>query len=130
MISRLFGPVVDMDDNGRIVIDCRGVGYDVVVHDRDRLTLNARRGTEQLVFVRTVVKEPPEGQVLYGFLDADDRRMFDRIIAVKGCGPAVAMKLLSVAPPSSVENAITNGGTFNVRGVGPKTWATLREAWS
>lgn len=131
MISRLFGPVVDMDDNGRIVIDCRGVGYDVVVHDRDRLTLNARRGTEQLVFVRTVVKEPPEGVVLFGFVDVDDRRMFDRIVAVDGCGPVIAMKLLSRYAGYDLVAAVTDvNSALGVPGIGPKTRAKLADAWS
>lgn len=127
-IRRLFGVVTGMDDDGAVVIDCRGVGHGVIVSDRDRRVLNARIGSEQLVHVKQVTKEPPEGVVLLGFLEQDDRRMFERIVAVDGCGPAVAMKLLSRWPHHELVAGVLEANV-SIPGVGPKTRAKLAEAW-
>lgn len=118
MFSFLKGMVDGMDDDGAIAFDVCGVGYKVAVSDRDRAIIKGRTDLVRL-FVQPIIRE--DSFTLYGFLDADDRNVFGRIIKVQGCGPSVAIKLLSVMDAKRIRAAvaINNPDAFKgVHGVG------------
>lgn len=95
MISWLNGRSAGMDDDGAITVMCGSVGYRVVVNDRDREIINVRgRGAEIELFCRSRANE--NDITVYGFLEVDDRRAFDKLVRVDGVGPATALRLLSV----------------------------------
>lgn len=125
-----MGHLLSMEDNGDVVVftgadvvgAAGGVGYAVTVHDRDRTEINARGiGSFLVLFVRAVTRET--GTRLFGFQEADDRRAFDAIVAVDGCGPALAMRLLSTMSASRLKEAIAGADTAALRvpGCGVRT---------
>ncbi len=116
MITRLSGINGGMDDDGAIVVDVCGVGYGVVVSDRDRGVINARgvRSAVEL-FIRAVYRE--DSATLYGFSSADDRRAFDRIRRAQQLGPGVAMKLLSRMSAAQLKVAFDSRDPDELKGI-------------
>jgi len=72
--------------------------------------------------ITQIIKEDSDN--LYGFLDLDEKFMFDRVIKINGVGPSTAMAICSTFTPSVFAQAIaTNdiGSIKMVPGIGPKS---------
>ncbi len=118
MIARLSGPVLETAD-GRLVVECGGVGYEVNVPAS--VALAFREGDLALLWVRQVVRE--DDVALYGFLDADQRRVFDLLREVKGCGPKTSLGVLSDLGADGAAAAIVTQDAralTRVSGIGPR----------
>lgn len=102
MIGRLRGELAGLEGSVALV-DCAGVGYEVSVPDHVAMAL-PREGESVTLLVRQIVRE--DGSSLYGFLVPFQRRMFDLLLEVKGCGPKVAMALLGQLGENAVASAI------------------------
>lgn len=100
MIERLRGRVALVAPE-RALVDVHGVGFGVHVS-----TATASRlpppGEEVTLVVRTLL---PRGEdlVLYGFSTDEEASLFDRLCAVSGVGPAVALRLLAITPARLAE---------------------------
>lgn len=117
MISSLRGTVLEKWEQS-LLIEVHGVGYEVRV--TPALWQHARAGAELLVYTHFHVRE--DAQVLYGFVDAQERTMFQTLLTVNGVGPKVAMSVLSVASPKEIVTAVQreDGTGLKAPGVGPK----------
>lgn len=89
MIGLLRGTVIESEGH-IILLEVAGVGYEVAVPDSALPKLPP--GTEATLFTRQIFRE--DGVTLCGFLDRKDRRVFDLLLEVKGCGPKVAQALV------------------------------------
>lgn len=119
MIARLRGELLEAG-GGRVVVDCGGVGYEALVADAVILQLPPI-GEPVDLHVRHVVRE--DSVTLYGFLDAYERRIFDLLTEVKGCGPKTSLAILSDLGAESASRAIAiQDGKLLCRatGVGPR----------
>jgi len=94
--------LVDMEGS-LVVVECAGVGYEVQVPDSVLVSL-PDIDSEVTLLVRQVFRE--DSVSLYGFLDAFQRRLFDLLVTVKGCGPKVGLSLLGTLGEASVAGAI------------------------
>ena len=68
-----------------------------------------------------IIKE--ESNNFYGFLDIDEKRLFDTVIKINGVGPKVAMAICSTFTPTSFAQIVeTNDISMlkRVPGIGPK----------
>lgn len=92
MIARLRGELVEIS-GGAVLLEVQGVGYELNVPEGVALQL-APIGGEFTLLIRQIFRE--DGQFLYGFLNIFQRRLFDLLLTVKGCGPKVALSLLSM----------------------------------
>ena len=92
MIARLRGELVEIS-GGAVLLEVQGVGYELSVPEGVALQL-APIGGEFTLLIRQIFRE--DGQFLYGFLNIFQRRLFDLLLTVKGCGPKVALSLLSM----------------------------------
>lgn len=102
MYGRLTGEVV-LQERTTVTIDVQGVGYEVTVSE----PLLAALGPDPMpatLYIRTITRE--DGTTLYGFADPQERRVFDWLLTVTGCGPKVAMSLLSQVGEASIVTAI------------------------
>jgi holliday junction DNA helicase RuvA len=118
MIARLRGEVIEVG-NGRLVVDCAGVGYEVSVPQS--LLFMAPLGSRPEIFVRQTVRE--DEWALYGFETAAQRRMFDLLRDVKGCGPKTSLAALSELGDDGVAAATTTQelrALTRVSGIGPR----------
>lgn len=105
----------------RLIIDVHGVGYDVQVP----LSTWARTcdiGEEISLHIHTHVRE--DQIALFGFATVLDQQIFERLLAVSGIGPKVALAVLSGIQPSDLVAAVQTGDPGRltaIPGIGRKT---------
>jgi len=125
VIGSLRGVVVDRPSTGEVVVEVHGVGYRLSVTSRAFAALGP--GTDEvLVYVHTHVRE--DAIVLFGFLDAGERRCFEALLGAHGVGPSLALAILSSLSPAALAAAVRDddvGVLCTVPGVGKKTAARL-----
>ena len=119
MIARMRGEVIEVGDR-RVVVEAAGVGYEVQVPESVFLAVG-RIGQLVDLRIRQVFRE--DGQFLFGFLNSEQRRLFDLLTDVKGCGAKISLAAISELGEHGVVSAIA---TQDVRmlartpGIGPK----------
>jgi Holliday junction DNA helicase RuvA len=104
MIGRLRGELVSLDGSLALV-EAAGVGYEVSIPDMVALQLPPV-GSEVTFLIRQIFRE--DGVSLCGFVDPFQRRLFDLLLSVKGCGPKVALALLGQVGEEAVASAIVD----------------------
>jgi holliday junction DNA helicase RuvA len=120
MIARLFGRVADKHPN-RLIVDVSGVGYDVQV-PLSTFYVSADVGGEMSLRIHTHVRE--DQLALYGFATELELMMFERLIAISGIGPKLALAVLSGIEPRELAGAIQRNDIARltaIPGVGKKT---------
>jgi len=120
MIARLAGTVLEKHPM-RVVIDVGGVGYDVHV-PLSSFAAVGDAGSRLTLRVHTHVRE--DALVLYGFGSALEQLVFERLIAVSGIGPKLAVALLSGMEPRDLLGAVQRADVARltgVPGIGKKT---------
>jgi Holliday junction DNA helicase RuvA len=69
-----------------------------------------------------------DGSFLFGFLDIDEKIMFDTIIKINGVGPKVALAICSTYSPTSFAQIVSNSDLTSLKkvpGIGPKSASRL-----
>ncbi|NGM17535.1 Holliday junction branch migration protein RuvA [Xiamenia xianingshaonis] len=102
-------------------IDVGGVGYEVAM-SQSALSKLPQPGDE--VRVLTYLQVSESGAALYGFLAEDEKALFEKLIAVSGIGPKVALAALSTFSPRALADAVAAQDTAlisKIPGVGKKT---------
>jgi holliday junction DNA helicase RuvA len=120
MIAFLHGRVLEKQPN-RIIVDVGGVGYDVAVPLSTFYGVGDP-GTEVSLRVHTHVRE--DALTLFGFLTPLELALFERLIAVSGIGPKLALAVLSGIEPRDLVAAVQRGDIARltaIPGVGKKT---------
>ena len=120
MIARLFGRIADKQPN-RLIVDVAGVGYDVQV-PLSTYYVTSEVGGEMALRIHTHVRE--DQLSLYGFATDLELMMFEKLIAVSGIGPKVALSVLSGIEPRDLAGAIRRNDLARltaIPGVGKKT---------
>ena len=120
MIAFLCGSVRSKQPN-RVIIDVHGVGYDVHVP----LSTFYDLGDEgQQVSLRTYLHVREDALQLYGFLTELERQVFERLIAISGIGPKLAIAVLSGMETRDLVGAVQRGDVASltgIPGIGKKT---------
>jgi len=120
MIARLSGTVLEKHPM-RVVIDVGGVGYDVHV-PLSSFGAVGDPGATLTLRVHTHVRE--DALMLYGFASALEQLVFERLIAVSGIGPKLALSVLSGLAPEELVQAIARADVArltSIPGIGKKT---------
>jgi holliday junction DNA helicase RuvA len=120
MICSLRG-VLLAKSPGQAVIECGGVGYDVAISVATFSAL-PKEGAEARLHVYTKVAE--DQLALFGFAELDEKRLFERLIAVSGIGPKLAITVLSGIASERLVTAIRSsdhGSLVKIPGIGKKT---------
>jgi Holliday junction DNA helicase RuvA len=100
-----------------VVIDCQGVGYDIITPHPFDFTIDET----VLLYVYHHVRE--DASLLYGFRSNDDKALFIKLLGVKGIGPKSALAILASGHTKDVIHAIEVGNAkflTNFPGIGPK----------
>lgn len=103
MIAHLRGEVARVS-TGSVVIEVGGVGLTVACTPQTALAL--RPGQEVSLDTTLVVRE--ESLTLFGFMDADQRDVFEAVQTVSGVGPRTALALLATLSPDELRSAISH----------------------
>jgi len=119
VISRLDGTLIR--DGEHVIVDCGGVGYEVTC---SALTLAALPASGERVTLRVFTQVRETEIALFGFLEAQERALFDLLITVKNVGPSTAIAILSGAGPRDIAGLIARedvAGLTRIKGIGKKT---------
>lgn len=120
MIGRLKGVLAEKLPP-QLLIDVNGVGYEVEAPMSTFYQLPAVGQSVEL-FTHFVVRE--DAQLLYGFSDRHERRLFRDLIKVNGVGPKLALTILSGIEASQFVRCVNEGDAnalVKLPGVGKKT---------
>jgi Holliday junction DNA helicase RuvA len=120
MIAFLRGTLLEKHPN-QVIVDTSGVGYDVVIPISTFSAL-PDTGAEVALRIHTHVRE--DALALFGFLTAQEKALFEKLISVSGIGPSLAIKVLSGLATASIIDAIRGGQVellVRIPGVGKKT---------
>ncbi len=121
MIGRLTGHVTQEDD-GNVVVDVAGVGYELVVPLGTVGRAKADAEGRSTLFVHTHVRE--DVLSLFGFATEGDRVAFRTLIGVSSVGPKTAIQVLSALPAPDLGQAIARkelAKLTSIPGIGKKT---------
>jgi Holliday junction DNA helicase RuvA len=119
VIARLEGTLVR--DGEQVMVDCGGVGYEVTC---SAYTLAALPGSGERVVLRVFTQVRETEIALFGFIDQQERGLFDLLITVKNVGPSTAIAILSGATPRDIATLIAREdvpGLTRIKGIGKKT---------
>src|SRR6202044_2696496 len=120
MIAFLRGKLLEKHPN-QVIVDTAGVGYDVMIPISTFSAL-PDTGSEIALRIHTHVRE--DALALFGFLTAEEKALFEKLISVSGIGPTLAIKVLSGIATAAIIDAIRGGQVeqlIRIPGVGKKT---------
>ena len=101
------------------VVDVGGVGLEVNCTPATLATL--RRGTEAVLPTAMVVRE--DSLTVFGFLDEDEKTVFELVQTASGVGPKLAQSVLAVLSPDDLRRAVATEDVrtlTRVPGIGQK----------
>jgi holliday junction DNA helicase RuvA len=119
MIARLEGTLVR--DGEHVIVDCGGVGYEVTC---SAFTLAALPASGERVALRVFTQVRETEIALFGFLEEQERALFDLLITVKNVGPSTAITILSGSTSRDIATLIARqdvAGLTRIKGIGKKT---------
>jgi Holliday junction DNA helicase RuvA len=120
VIALLRGTLVDKNPN-RLIVEAGGVGYDVQVPLSTFYELG-EPGTPVTLRIHTHVRE--DVIALFGFATPLELNLFERLIAINGIGPKLALAVLSGIEPADFIKAIRTQDVARltaIPGIGKKT---------
>ena len=120
MIGRIQGQLAEKNPP-EILVDCNGVGYEVLVPMSTFYNLPGL-GEKVSLLTHFIVRE--DAQILYGFAEASERAAFRQLIKISGVGPRTALSVLSGMSVEELAQAVTAqeaGRIIKVPGIGKKT---------
>lgn len=110
--------VVTIHTKDAVVIECNGVGYDVLVSHPEDYEIG------ETVRIYTAFYSREDEQYLIGFRTFEEKALYQKLTSVKGVGPKSAMSILGGASASRVKEAIDASDVLflgHLPNIGPKT---------
>jgi Holliday junction DNA helicase RuvA len=120
LIAQLRGRLLRKDTQHALV-DVGGVGYSITIPVSTFYRLG-EPGSEVTLLTHTHVRE--DALALFGFLTPVEQALFERLIAVAGVGPRLAIGILSGIETPDLVGALRSGDVARltrIPGVGKKT---------
>jgi Holliday junction DNA helicase RuvA len=118
MIAGLRG-TIEYKEPSFLHLEVSGVIYEVFISLQ---TFSALGSDKVKLHTSHIIRE--DAQLLYGFLELSEKKLFERLIKISGVGPKVAMAICSTYTPSQFGNVISSNdinGVKKVPGIGPKS---------
>ena len=106
---------------GRLVVECGGVGYDIAVSTSTLIKLG---NIGQQVTVYTYLQVQEDALRLFGFYSREEKAMCENLLTVSGVGPKLAIQILSGQELGQLVAYIVNADVKAIassKGVGKKT---------
>ncbi|EJD5650019.1 Holliday junction branch migration protein RuvA [Staphylococcus pseudintermedius] len=120
MYAYISGKLTALHPTHIIVETTSGIGYEIQTPNSYRFQKNLDQTVK--VYTSLIVRE--DAQLLYGFIDQEEKDMFLSLIKVTGIGPKSALAILAASSPNEVKRAIENeNDTYLTQfpGIGKKT---------
>jgi len=99
-------------------VNVNGLIYEVMVSIN---TSNAIKEKKVKLFVTQVIRE--DANLLFGFMDTNEKKMFDTVLKINGVGPKVGLAICSTFTPSTFAKVVASKDVSmlkRVPGIGPK----------
>ena len=112
--------------DGHITLEVGGIGYLVFVVARtDLRTIAGEKVPTRKFYIHEHIiaaQQGPSKYDLYGFETQEERKLFRALLQhCEGVGPLIALKIMNIAPPEQLLQAVRLGNTkYLERGTGPK----------
>ena len=117
MIVGLIGKVTKKEPT-LLNINVNGIIYEIFVS----LNCSSKIISDEIKLEIThIIRE--DSQSLYGFLDSNEKKLFDTVIKINGVGPKVALAICSTFTPNSFAQIVNENDVTmlkRVPGLGPK----------
>jgi len=120
VIGRLRGLLIEKIAP-EILIECHGIGYEVTMPMTSIYALPELE-EEAIIYTHFVVRE--DAQLLYGFANKTERKLFRLLIKVNGVGPKLALAILSGMSADQFVSCVAHDDLstiVKIPGVGKKT---------
>ena len=120
MIASVQGLVQHVDEDS-IVLETGGIGIRIEVPSSVLETVPAI-GKSLLLYTQLIVRE--DSLKLFGFLNREQRELFNTLIKISGVGPQLGLAILSYISAEILHNAVANNqpeALTIVPGIGRKT---------
>jgi Holliday junction DNA helicase RuvA len=118
MIAFVSGPVAALAPDSAVV-EVGGIG--IAVQCTPNTLSGLRMGQQTKLATSLVVRE--DSLTLYGFVDDDERQVFELLQTASGVGPRLAQAMLAVHTPDALRRAVSTGdekALIAVPGIGKK----------
>lgn len=103
MIASLFGAIRSLKPD-QLVIDVNGVGYLVNITAKTSAKLGVGRNFQ--IYTSMVVRE--DSMTLYGFIESEERDLFELVQTVSGIGPKVALAISAAMSSEDLAHAVNS----------------------
>ena len=117
MIVGLVGKIIKKEPT-LLNVNVNGIIYEIFVS----LNCSSKIISDDVTLSIThIIRE--DSQTLYGFLDSNEKKLFDTVIKINGVGPKVALAICSTFTPSSFAQIVNENDVSmlkRVPGIGPK----------
>ena len=102
------------------IIDVQGVGYEI----RISLTTFNAIGSSENCLLHTYLYVKEDAQLLFGFAEANEKKLFLDLLSISGVGPSLGLTILSSMDPEEIKAAIVQNDSKTIqriKGIGAKT---------
>lgn len=120
MIRFIKGIVANIEEN-YLILDHQGIGFRIFT-PTSVLERYVRVGEE--IRLHTYMNVREDAMLLYGFLTADDLRLFELLLSVSGVGPKAGLGILSALSADELRFAVLSDDASAIAkapGIGKKT---------
>lgn len=120
MYAYIRGKLTQLFPTHVVVESINGVGYEIQTPNSYRFQKFLEK--ELVIYTSLIVRE--DAQLLYGFINEEEKDMFLSLIKVTGIGPKSALAILATSTPNEVKMAIENENDAYLTkfpGIGKKT---------
>jgi len=120
VIGRLRGTLLEKLAP-EVLIECGGIGYEITMPMTSIYAL-PELNEQAIIYTHFVVRE--DAQLLYGFANKIERRLFRLVIKVNGVGPKLGLAILSSMSADQFVSCVSHDdltSIVKIPGVGKKT---------
>ncbi|MBF0913408.1 Holliday junction branch migration protein RuvA, partial [Candidatus Gracilibacteria bacterium] len=112
------GKIIELDFNSLTILTASGLGYELGINEQIYAKLALEEETELFVFHH----KTENSEMLFGFTEKLEKKIFQELIKISGVGGKVAMQILSLGVEKLVRAAKTedNKTIESIKGVGKK----------
>ncbi len=110
--------IVERRDPTFIHLNVNGIIYEVQVSIN---TSNVIQEKRVKLFITQVIRE--DANLFFGFMDTNEKKMFDTVLKINGVGPKVGLAICSTFTPATFAKVVASqdvGMLKRVPGIGPK----------
>jgi len=119
MIDYIKGRLIEKNPT-KIIVESNSIGYEINIS----LYTYEKISNEENIKIYTHLQRKEDSDILYGFVDENERNIFQKLISISGVGPSTARTILSSISPDEIYSAVLSedlNTIKSIKGIGLKT---------